>query len=77
MTYELLTADHDLKAGDRISLKVEANGEQRDGFITEFEDAGFWIRFDDETTAITCSLLSSRARLTWQRRIQSSLHTNG
>ncbi|MDL5377497.1 MAG: hypothetical protein WAK79_09945 [Exiguobacterium chiriqhucha] len=48
MTYELLTADHDLKAGDRISLKVEANGEQRDGFITEFEDAGFWIRFDDD-----------------------------
>ncbi len=48
MTYEPLTAEHDLKTGDRVSLKVEAAGEQRDGFITEFEDAGFWIRFDDD-----------------------------
>lgn len=48
MTYEPLTSDNDLKAGDRVSLKVQADGEQRDGFITEFEEAGFWIRFDDD-----------------------------
>ncbi|KDN59621.1 MAG: hypothetical protein LPJ96_03560 [Exiguobacterium sp.] len=48
MTYEPLTPEHDLKVGDRISLKVDSAGESRDGFITEFEDAGFWIRFDDD-----------------------------
>ena len=48
MTYEPLTVNHTLKVGDRISLKVEEAGENRDGFITEFEDDGFWIRFDDD-----------------------------
>lgn len=48
MTYEPLTAEHTLKAGDRISLKVEEAGDKRDGFITEFEEKGFWIRFDDD-----------------------------
>ncbi|EPE62979.1 hypothetical protein L479_00653 [Exiguobacterium sp. S17] len=48
MTYEPLTAEHNLKAGDRISLKVEEAGDKRDGFITEFEERGFWIRFDDD-----------------------------
>lgn len=48
MTYEPLTTNHTLQVGDRISLKVEDAGEKRDGFITEFEDGGFWIRFDDD-----------------------------
>lgn len=48
MTYEPLTTDHHLQAGDRISLKVDEAGDKRDGFITEFEDKGFWIRFDDD-----------------------------
>lgn len=48
MTYTLLTDTAELKVGDRISLKVEENGENRDGFITEFEKGGFWLRFDDD-----------------------------
>lgn len=48
MTYEPLKAAHTLKVGDRISLKVDEAGENRDGFITEFEEGGFWIRFDDD-----------------------------
>lgn len=48
MMYEPLTANHAFQVGDRISLKVDEAGEKRDGFITEFEDGGFWIRFDDD-----------------------------
>ena len=48
MKYEPLTEKHTLQVGDRISLKVDETGEKRDGFITEFEDGGFWIRFDDD-----------------------------
>ena len=48
MTYEPLTPNHAFQVGDRISLKVDEAGEKRDGFITEFEDGGFWIRFDDD-----------------------------
>ncbi|WP_214885126.1 MULTISPECIES: hypothetical protein [unclassified Exiguobacterium] len=48
MTYEPLTTNNTFQVGDRISLKVDEAGEKRDGFITEFEDGGFWIRFDDD-----------------------------
>ena len=48
MTYEPLTTNNTFQVGDRISLNVDEAGEKRDGFFTEFEDGGFWIRFDDD-----------------------------
>lgn len=48
MDFSMLEDRADYRAGDWVTLKVSTEGTPRTGMITEFEEDGFWIRFEDD-----------------------------
>ncbi|MGL6102936.1 MAG: hypothetical protein ACRC00_07220, partial [Exiguobacterium acetylicum] len=48
MEYVSLTQQGEHQSGDWVSLKIGSDGSTRTGMITEFENDGFWIRFEDD-----------------------------
>ena len=48
MDFSILEDRADYRTGDWLTLKVSTEGTPRTGMITEFEDDGFWIRFEDD-----------------------------
>ncbi|WP_214893834.1 hypothetical protein [Exiguobacterium sp. H66] len=48
MEFSPLKEQADYRTGDWVSLKVSTEGTERIGMITEFEDDGFWLRFEDD-----------------------------
>ncbi|WP_214850012.1 hypothetical protein [Exiguobacterium sp. s193] len=48
MEFSPLKDQADYRTGDWVSLKVTTEGTERIGMITEFEDDGFWLRFEDD-----------------------------
>ena len=48
MEYVSLTQQGEYQSGDWVSLKIGSDGSTRTGMITEFENDGFWIRFEDD-----------------------------
>ncbi|AFS69733.1 MULTISPECIES: hypothetical protein [Exiguobacterium] len=48
MDFSILEDRADYRTGDWLTLKVSTEGTPRTGMITEFEEDGFWIRFEDD-----------------------------
>lgn len=48
MDFSILQDRSDYRTGDWVALKVSPEGTPRTGMITEFEEDGFWIRFEDD-----------------------------